>query len=420
MRDSGLLGGVEVNIERKPTVLVVTGPTAGGKSQLGLEFAERFSGEIINADSVQFFAGFDIGSAKPSEEQQRRVPHHLFSVLSLDRQGRRATFQGNQLSAAWFAEQARGVIGEVLNRGNLPIVVGGSGLYLRALLDGLVEIPTSVSDAAKLVAERESHFRCQLNSSEAAGDTDCAQLGTAELENAVRDQMHRWLGELDPIAAERIPATDLVRVRRALAVILGAGRSVKELGVEQGKTRSLEESLGVRSLVVVVAPKRQLLYDRIDRRVEQMLQAGLLSEVAELRSRFLDCVKSTYANPFRSIGYRHALEVLDGRWGFEYMVEKMKQDTRNYAKRQLTWWRNQPDKLGWQKLDCVIAGRTALFNHPIIQQFLSGDSVVVGIDSVRQSGVGEREQSGLEVSVRADHGPRSLGSRGVWWIALEN
>ncbi len=277
-------------------LLVIAGPTASGKSSLALEVAERTGGEIVSADSQQIYRHFDVGTAKPTAGELRRVPHHL--VSSVD--------PGDQVNAGRWRELADAAIADIRARGRRPIVAGGTGLYLRVLLHGVMPGPgASPAIRARIKAE-------------------AAELG--------REALHRKLAEVDPESAARILPRDLVRVERALEIyeLTGVPASASR------RAHGFQERRHPFRLVVL-APPRAALYAAIDARVRSMfLEHGLVDEVRALVARgYRD------APPMRSVGYVQALAVAEGRMGVEEAVEDAARQTRHYAKRQLTWFRKE-------------------------------------------------------------------------------
>ncbi len=276
-------------------LVVVAGPTASGKSDLALELAQRFHGEIVNCDSVQLYRGLNIGAAKTPIERRRGVPHHLLDV-----------FDPAELATAGdYSSRARLVLREIATRGALPIVVGGTGFYLRALLEGLAEGPS-----------RNEPLRARL----------------ARMETGRAGRLHRLLHRLDAEAARRIHARDLNKLIRALEICILSRRPASHL-FRDGST-PLE---GFRVLKFVLEPDRKRLHERIEARARQIFAAGLVDEVRELIDRGV----SMDAKPFESIGYREALEVLRARMSLEQAVEATTIATRQYAKRQITWFRRE-------------------------------------------------------------------------------
>lgn len=272
------------------------GPTAAGKSSLALELARAHEGEIVSCDSLQVYRGLDVGSAKPLPAERRLVPHHLLDVAD----------PGQDFSAAEYAQRARAAVRDVAARGRLPIVVGGTGLYLRALLLGLFEGPA-----------RDLALRRRL---EAMADRH----GDARL--------HRLLRRVDPEAAARIPAPDRVRVVRALEVYFLTGRPLT------GHHRAAPDPLrGFRILNLILDPGAPALRPRVEARTREMFDGGLIEEVRGLLAAGL----SPQARPLRSIGYRQAVAVLQGRLDRTEAYAATVTATLQYAKRQRTWFRHQ-------------------------------------------------------------------------------
>jgi len=276
-------------------LVVVAGPTASGKSALALELARNFGGEIVNCDSLQLYRGLDIGTAKTPPAQRRGVPHHLFDILD----PRELTTAGD------YALRARRVLREIARRGALPVVAGGTGFYLRALLDGLAEGP-----------QRDDTLR--------------ARLSHIELRRAGR--LHRFLRRLDPPTALRIHPNDTQKLIRAIEICLLARRPAADLFRQP--RRALE---GFRPLKFVLEPERAKLHERIAARTRRMFAAGLVAEVRALITKGIPAE----ARAFESIGYHEAAEVLGGRMTEDQAIEATIIATRQYAKRQLTWFRRE-------------------------------------------------------------------------------
>ncbi|HEY8210891.1 MAG TPA: tRNA (adenosine(37)-N6)-dimethylallyltransferase MiaA [Myxococcaceae bacterium] len=278
-------------------LLVIAGPTASGKSRLALEVAEREGGEIVSADSQQIYRHFDVGTAKPTADELRRVPHHLISSVE----------PGEQVNAGRFRDLADAAIAQVRARGRRPIVAGGTGLYLRVLLHGVMPGPgASPAIRARIKAE-------------------AAEQG--------REAIHRKLAEVDPESAARILPRDLVRVERALELyeLTGVPASVMR------RAHGFQERRHPFRMVVL-DPPREALYAAIDARVRSMFQElGLVEEVRALMEKgYRD------APPMRSVGYVQALAVAEGRMGLEEAIEDAARQTRHYAKRQVTWFKKEP------------------------------------------------------------------------------
>lgn len=286
----------------RPPVLILTGPTASGKSELALELAETFDGEIVNADSMQVYRYMDLGTAKPSLAERSRVPHHLFDIVTPDA----------DYSAGRYAEDARRVVAEIHARGRLPILVGGTGLYIRAFLHGLVSTGAANAELRERL-EREQR--------------QAAEQGDPE-------RLHRRLEKVDPVAAAAIHPNDVRRTVRALEIVEQANAPASQVRGEHGF-----ESCPYRVLHLAVDPGREALDERIDRRCERMIESGLLQEVRGLRSRRYQAD----LRPMQAIGYRHIQPVVDGDDTLANALKAMKADTRRFARRQRTWLRKVPD-----------------------------------------------------------------------------
>lgn len=279
-------------------LVVVVGPTASGKSALALDIAERFGGEIVNFDSVQVYRRFDIGTAKTPPQGRRGIPHHLLDILEPD-----AWF-----TAGDYAEWARPVLAGIRGREQWPVLVGGTGFYLRALLDGLFQGP-----------KRDEKLRRRLRIR--------AQAKPA-------GYLHRLLTRLDPVSAERIHANDTPKLIRAIEVSLLARAPMSALW--QAGTKRLE---GYEVIHIGLDPPRDVLYAEIERRAERMFSAGLVAETQLLVA--LGIPRS--ARPFGSLGYSQALRYLNGKITREEAIVITSRMTRRYAKRQMTWLRRYPD-----------------------------------------------------------------------------
>ncbi|HWI24133.1 MAG TPA: tRNA (adenosine(37)-N6)-dimethylallyltransferase MiaA [Lysobacter sp.] len=294
-----------VDADTRPRAIAVMGPTASGKSAYALELAERFGGEIVSVDSALVYRGLDIGAAKPSREERMRVPHHLLDL--------RDPWQA--YSAAEFANDARASIDDIVARGKLPILAGGTGLYFHALLHGLSPMP-----------EADPALRERI---------------TAEAEARGWPALHAELAAIDPHAAQRIHATDPQRIQRALEVFRASGRTITEWQREHAQDR-----LPLRTLKLVLAPRdRSVLHARIEQRFDAMLAAGFLDEVRALRA--LPQLQ-THPAPLdlpaiRAVGYRQAWLHLDGNTDEAEFRDRAIFATRQLAKRQWTWLRGELD-----------------------------------------------------------------------------
>lgn len=280
-----------------PLLVAVLGPTGSGKTALALALAERFAGEIVNCDSVALYRDFEIGAAKPSREERARVPHHLFDVAD----------PREQMTAGEYARQARQALLQIRQRGKLPVVAGGTGLYLRALLQGLSPGP-----------QRQENLRQRLRQRAHARDPA---------------YLHRILTRLDRRAAEKIHPHDTPKLIRAIEVCLAGRQPMTQLW-EQGR----EPLQGFEVLRLGLDPGREALYARINRRAEQMFASGLLEETTRLREKYGDA-----AWALNSLGYRQAGQILRGEISRAAGVAKAQQGHRNFAKRQMTWFRREPE-----------------------------------------------------------------------------
>lgn len=289
----------------RPPVVVVTGPTAAGKSALALRLAERFDGEIVNADSMQVYRYLDIGTAKPSAADRARVPHHLLDVV----------LPNAPYSAGRYTSEARAAAARVHARGRTVFLTGGTGLYIRAFLEGLLRGGG---------ADPELRQRLEAEHAAAQREDDPSRL-------------HRRLAALDPQAAARIHPHDLRRLVRALELV---ERSGQPASVQQG-----EHGFGdrpYRVLHLALDPGVEELDRRIDRRCAGMIEAGLLREVRELRARGF----GAELRPMQAIGYRHMQPVVDGLDTLVNALAAMQRDTRRFARRQRTWLRGVPEARG--------------------------------------------------------------------------
>jgi len=277
-----------------PLAVLLLGPTGSGKTALSLALGEQFGGEIVSCDSVAVYHGMDLGTAKPSAEDRARLPHHLIDVAE----------PGQPFTAGEYSRQARAALRDICRRGKVPIVTGGTGLYLRALTDGLFAGPARQHQLrARLEHSRQRHGELWL---------------------------HRLLTRLDPTSASRIHSNDTPKLIRAIEVCLTARKPLSEV---MGR----DPLSGFRLLRIGLNPPRQQLYDRLNRRAAAMFASGLIDETRGLLERFGP------VQALDSLGYRQARAVLAGTLTLEAAVEATRQGHRNYAKRQLTWFRREPD-----------------------------------------------------------------------------
>jgi len=285
-----------------PLLVAILGPTASGKTALSLALAQKFDGEIVNCDSVAMVREFDIGTAKPTAEERARAPQHLFDCMD----------PTEYMTAGEYARQARQALAEISERRHLPIVVGGTGLYLRALLEGLFPGPQRSEELRERLRER------------------AARRGP--------DHLHRVLRRLDRAAAEKVHANDIPKLIRAIEVCLASRQKISELW-QQGR----DPLQGFRVLRVGLDPDRAALYERINVRARQMFEAGLVEETQTLLQKYGSTTRS-----IESLGYKQAVQFLQGELNREQAIQSAQQAHRNYAKRQMTWFRREED-VTWLK-----------------------------------------------------------------------
>jgi tRNA dimethylallyltransferase len=291
--------------DRKPKLIIIAGPTASGKTSLAVEMAHAFNGEIINADSMQVYRYMDIGTAKPTISERRGVIHHLIDVVDPD----------DDFNASRYRELAIQAINKIIERKKTCFIVGGTGLYIKTLLGGLMECPAIDPD-----------IRDELIN-------ECKEKGSPFL--------HERLKLLDPESADRIHPNDRTRVIRALEIISLTERPHSSIITEHGFSER-----PFMTLKICIKMARDRLYDRIDNRSNHMIEAGLIEETWALLERGY----SPELRSMNSLGYRHAIFHLKKEWSVEEMISNLKQDTRRYAKRQLTWFRADPE-MAWVEPD---------------------------------------------------------------------
>lgn len=282
----------------KPNVVVICGPTALGKTAVAIDLAGQFATEIISADSMQVYRFMDIGTAKPTPDEQTLVPHHMIDIVDPD----------ESFDAQQFATMARKKILDLQRAGVTPLVVGGTGFYIKALVHGLFGVEaTDFKVRARLKKEVETHGSHQI---------------------------HKRLKDCDPDSAERIHPNDVYRIIRALEICELTGRAVSDL---HRAHRFKDEPFRV--LKIGLYMERERLYDRIDQRVDDMVKAGLVDEVNML----LDRGYSLDLKSMQSIGYRHMTDFIEGRLPWEKTLSTLKRDTRRYAKRQIAWFKSDAE-----------------------------------------------------------------------------
>jgi tRNA dimethylallyltransferase len=293
-------------------LVVILGPTASGKTALSLALAEKFAGEIVNCDSVAMYCEFDLGTAKPNAAERARAPHHLFDCVQ----------PTAYVTAGEYARQARQVLTEIAARHHLPIVVGGTGLYLRALLEGLFPGPERSEELRERLRERASHR------------------GSGYL--------HKILNRLDPEAAAKIHANDAPKMIRAIEVCVVSRKGASRENAPRQKITELWQQgrdplRGFRIIRLGLDPDRAALYDRINRRAQRMFETGLVEETQRLLEKY-----GPAAGPLSSLGYKQAVQFLRGELTRDQAVQAAQQAHRNYAKRQMTWFRREPE-VQWLK-----------------------------------------------------------------------
>ena len=288
---------------RKHLCVIISGPTGAGKSAIACIIAEKLSGEIINADSRQFFSEISIGTAKPSPEIIDRIPHHLIGFLSIK----------DDFTVFDFRERVEAIIPGIWQRGNVPLITGGSGFYIRSLVKGIFDLPESSKNRLKEIR--------------------------LSLESKTTDELYRQLALIDPCITVKLHANDRVRIRRALEIWHATGRPMSCWQAEARPARFLKEC---ELFHFVVCPARSKLYQRIDARTEEMFAAGWVNEVRGLLNQGL----GEYLRARAPIGYPEIADYLELGGRYQQLVEDVKRKTRNYAKRQISWFRKE-EKCIW-------------------------------------------------------------------------
>lgn len=282
-------------MHQREKLIVIIGPTAVGKTELSIHLAKRFRGEIISGDSMQIYKGMDIGTAKIHTEEMEGVPHHLIDIKEPD----------ESFSAAEFQQLVRQKITEITNRGSLPIIVGGTGLYVQSVI-----------------------YDYQF--SETGGDSQLREELEAEAAQEGKEVLYEKLKQIDPEAAASIHPNNVRRVIRALEIFYTTGKRMSEQQSQQPDELLYETAL------IGLSMEREMLYNRINQRVDSMMEAGLLEEVKRLWEKGIRSGQAVQA-----IGYKELFSHLRGEETLEAAIEQLKQNSRNYAKRQLTWFRNK-------------------------------------------------------------------------------
>ncbi|PTI15812.1 tRNA (adenosine(37)-N6)-dimethylallyltransferase MiaA [Staphylococcus warneri] len=282
----------------KPFLVVIVGPTASGKTELSIELAKRCNGEIISGDSMQVYKQMDIGTAKVIKEEMDGIPHHMIDILNPD----------DTFSAYDFKQRAEKCINDIIQRGKTPIVAGGTGLYIQSLLYNYQFEDETVSE------EKMKEVKSKLN----------------ELANLNNNELHEYLNSFDPESADNIHPNNRKRVLRAIEYYL----KTKKLLSYRKKVQQFTENYD--TLLVGIEMSRETLYEKINKRVDIMLSHGLFNEVQQLVEQGYESSQSMQA-----IGYKELIPVVKGNMDLQSAIDKLKQNSRKYAKRQLTWFKNK-------------------------------------------------------------------------------
>ena len=291
-------------------LLVLCGPTAVGKTELSLQIAERFFCEIIGVDSMQVYRHMDIGTAKPTPSERRRVPHHLIDIVDPD----------IDFTLGTFVKKAKAAIKEIYSHQNIPLLAGGTGLYFKGLLDGIFDengLKAEINDEGQ--SEKIKFLKQELRE---------------RLENEGKEILHEELSRVDPESAERIHPNDSYRLLRGLEIFYSTGLPWSLHLINQKK-----KVHQFNTLKIGLTRPRKDLYARIDQRVQQMVENGLLTEVKNLLAMGFD----NKLKSMQSIGYRHMINFIEGNWSWEQTLAWLARDTRHYAKRQYTWFNKDPE-----------------------------------------------------------------------------
>jgi tRNA dimethylallyltransferase len=291
----------------EPRIPVICGPTAAGKTAVGVLLAQHFNAEIISADSRQFYHEMSIGTAKPTEEEMCGIPHHFVDSHSIEK----------PLTAGEFERQGEKKIQEMLTRGKLPIVVGGSGLFIRSLIEGLDDLPSNEKLRQALI---EQYNQEGLNS------------------------LLARLKKVDPKAESQIDAKNQVRVMRAIELVELSGKPLAAIRNQEKRKKPFQP------VWIGISPEREILYERINRRVDEMLKSGLVEEAKRL-------LEFNDSAPLKTVGYQELFDHFDGNYDYDEAVRLIKRNTRHFAKRQLTWFR-KIDGIEWSspfQIEAIIA-----------------------------------------------------------------
>ena len=282
----------------KPTVIVIAGPTASGKSSLAVELAKKINGEIISADSMQIYKDMNIGTAKITEEEQQGIKHYMLDFVS----------PNERYSVSSYKKQAEKCIEEIINKGKTPIVCGGTGLYIDSLIYNIEFLEEKIDET----------YRNKLN-----------QIA----ENEGLEKLYNMAMEIDPQAMEKISKNDQKRIIRVLEIYHKTGKTKTEQDIESRKNETKYDYK-----VFAINMDREILYDRINKRVDKMLNQGLIDEVKSILQKY-----DEFPTAMQGLGYKEVVSYLNNDLSKEEMIEKLKMETRRYAKRQLTWFRKNKE-----------------------------------------------------------------------------
>lgn len=291
----------------KPKIVVIVGPTASGKTKLSIELAKKIDGEVVSCDSMQIYKEMDIGSAKPTIEEMQGIKHHLIDYISPE----------ERYSVARYKQDAKKAIKEILEKGKVPIIVGGTGLYVNSLI---YEIEYNK-------IEFDAEYREKLEE---------------KAKNGLED-LYEEAKKIDPKAMEIISPNDKKRIIRVLEIYHATKKTKTELEIESRKN---EVQYDYRVFAIDI--RRDILYDRINKRVDKMIEQGLIQEVENLKQKY-----SEFPTAMQGLGYKEVVQYFENELTKEEMIEKIKQETRRYAKRQLTWFRKNKETIWLNGLDDV-------------------------------------------------------------------
>ncbi|MCX7884487.1 MAG: tRNA (adenosine(37)-N6)-dimethylallyltransferase MiaA [Caloramator sp.] len=290
----------------KKNVIIIAGPTASGKTSLSIELSKRIDGEIVSADSMQIYKYMDIGSAKPTIDEMQGIPHHMIDIIKPE----------EEFSVALYRQKAGECIDDIISRGKKPIVVGGTGLYINS-----ITYPLDFTNTAQ-----DKEYRSYLQKL---------------AENFGGEYIHNMLKEVDIESAARLHPNDIKRIIRALEVYKNTGKTMTEYKLES-KLKDIEYNFAYMGLYM----DRQKLYDRINKRVDEMFEKGLVDEVKKLK----EMGYNKNMTSMQGIGYKEVFDYLDGLYTLDEVKDIIKQNTRRYAKRQLTWFRRE-ERIHWIDID---------------------------------------------------------------------